>query len=47
MADVSAPEAPPQQGGSRLTGSTELARNALGLPQLLFCIVTGWRRSRR
>src|SRR5689334_19196802 len=24
-----------------LTGSTELARNALGLPQILFCIVTG------
>jgi amino acid transporter len=29
------------EGGSRLTGSTELARNALGLPQILFCIVTG------
>jgi amino acid transporter len=27
--------------GSRMTGSTELARNALGLPQLLFCILTG------
>jgi amino acid transporter len=26
---------------SRLTGSTELARNSLGLPQILFCIVTG------
>ncbi len=26
---------------SSLTGSTELARNALGLPQILFCIVTG------
>jgi amino acid transporter len=26
---------------SRLTGSEELARNALGLPQILFCIVTG------
>jgi amino acid transporter len=26
---------------SRLTGSEELARNALGLPQVLFCIVTG------
>jgi amino acid transporter len=25
----------------RLTGSRELARNALGLPQVLFCIVTG------
>jgi amino acid transporter len=24
-----------------ITGSTELARNALGLPQVLFCIVTG------
>jgi amino acid transporter len=24
-----------------ITGSTELARNALGLPQILFCIVTG------
>ena len=24
-----------------VTGSTELARNALGLPQVLFCIVTG------
>ena len=24
-----------------VTGSTELARNALGLPQILFCIVTG------
>src|SRR5436190_10908909 len=33
---ASAPEA-----ASRLTGSTELARNALGLPQILFCIVTG------
>ena len=28
-----------RKGG--LTGSTELARNALGLPQILFCIVTG------
>jgi amino acid transporter len=27
--------------GKRLTGSEELARNALGLPQILFCIVTG------
>ena len=27
--------------GSKFTGSTELARNALGLPQILFCIVTG------
>ncbi len=24
-----------------MTGSTELARNALGLPAILFCIVTG------
>jgi amino acid transporter len=31
----------PQTLGSRLTGSDELARNALGLPQILFCIVTG------
>ena len=31
----------PESGGSRLTGSGELARNALGLPQILFCIVTG------
>jgi amino acid transporter len=41
---VGAPEAAaPEEGGlrDRLTGSTELARNALGLPQLLFCIVTG------
>jgi amino acid transporter len=29
------------EGAGRLTGSTELARNALGLPQILFCIVTG------
>ncbi len=29
------------EGRGRLTGSTELARNALGLPQILFCIVTG------
>ena len=27
--------------GGQLTGSKELARNALGLPQVLFCIVTG------
>lgn len=27
--------------GSKLAGGTELARNALGLPQVLFCIVTG------
>ena len=42
MAEVtSAPTTPGDGGGGRLTGSTELARNALGLPQLLFCIVTG------
>jgi amino acid transporter len=42
MADViSVPETAPEGARSRLTGSTELARNALGLPQLLFCIVTG------
>jgi amino acid transporter len=43
MADVtSAPASAPEGGGrGRLTGSTELARNALGLPSLLFCIVTG------
>jgi amino acid transporter len=34
-------DASPQGGRSRLTGGTELARNALGLPQILFCIVTG------
>jgi len=38
---VGAPETTDGGLGSRLTGSTELARNALGLPQLLFCIVTG------
>jgi amino acid transporter len=27
--------------GRAITGGTELARNALGLPQILFCIVTG------
>ena len=32
---------PPEGARGRLTGSTELARNALGLPQILFCIVTG------
>src|ERR1043165_8690584 len=32
---------PGEGAASRLTGSTELARNALGLPQILFCIVTG------
>jgi amino acid transporter len=37
MEATSAP-APAARG---VTGSTELARNALGLPQILFCIVTG------
>jgi amino acid transporter len=37
MEATSAP-APAARG---VTGSTELARNALGLPQVLFCIVTG------
>src|ERR671930_822957 len=33
---------PAAEGATRgITGSTELARNALGLPQVLFCIVTG------
>lgn len=42
MAEVlSEPEPAPQGVRQRLTGSTELARNALGLPQILFCIVTG------
>ncbi len=43
MADVVSSPDQTQQGGvrERLTGSTELARNALGLPQILFCIVTG------
>jgi len=31
----------PAAEGRGITGSTELARNALGLPQVLFCIVTG------
>jgi amino acid transporter len=29
------------EGAAAITGSNELARNALGLPQVLFCIVTG------
>jgi amino acid transporter len=42
MAEVtSVPESAPQGVRERMTGSTELARNALGLPQLLFCILTG------
>ncbi|HEY1367480.1 MAG TPA: amino acid permease, partial [Gaiellaceae bacterium] len=40
MEATSAPTTSPGAAG-RLTGSTELARNALGLPQILFCIVTG------
>ncbi len=32
---------PAAEVGRGVTGSTELARNALGLPQVLFCIVTG------
>jgi amino acid transporter len=40
MEATSAPATTPE-GAGRLTGSTELARNALGLPQILFCIVTG------
>ncbi len=34
-------EASETTAGPALTGSRELARNALGLPQVLFCIVTG------
>jgi amino acid transporter len=30
-----------EEGAGGMTGSTELARNALGLPAILFCIVTG------
>ncbi len=40
MDATGAPTTSPE-GAGRLTGSTELARNALGLPQILFCIVTG------
>src|SRR5881397_2480637 len=40
MEATSAPATTPE-GAGRLMGSTELARNALGLPQILFCIVTG------
>jgi amino acid transporter len=36
--EASSAPAPAARG---VTGSTELARNALGLPQILFCIVTG------
>ncbi|HEY7197023.1 MAG TPA: APC family permease [Gaiellaceae bacterium] len=39
MEATSAPA--PAETGRGVTGSTELARNALGLPQVLFCIVTG------
>ncbi len=42
MTDVSeVPSTTPEGLGGRLTGSGELARNALGLPQILFCILTG------
>src|SRR5947209_17735528 len=41
MEATSAPTTGSEGASRRLTGSTELARNALGLPQLLFCIVTG------
>jgi amino acid transporter len=42
MAEVtSVPSGTPESFGGKVTGSTELARNALGLPQLLFCILTG------
>ena len=41
MTDVASSPTAGEGAGSRLTGSTELARNALGLPQLLFCILTG------
>ncbi len=40
MEASSAPAPGPVTGGG-VTGSTELARNALGLPAVLFCIVTG------
>jgi amino acid transporter len=39
--EASSAESVSSESGSRLTGSTELARNALGLPQVLFCILTG------
>jgi amino acid transporter len=39
--EASSAQGTQQKRGSQLTGSTELARNALGLPQILFCIVTG------
>jgi amino acid transporter len=35
------PTTAPAPEARGITGSTELARNALGLPQVLFCIVTG------
>ncbi len=38
---MEATSVPAPEAGRGLTGSTELARNALGLPQILFCIVTG------
>src|SRR6266480_3293400 len=41
MEATSVPSTGADSATGRLTGSTELARNALGLPQILFCIVTG------
>src|ERR671930_2747677 len=41
MEATSVPTPAAEGATRRLTGSTELARNALGLPQILFCIVTG------
>ena len=38
---MEATSAPAPAPGRELTGSGELARNALGLPQVLFLIVTG------
>jgi amino acid transporter len=38
---MEASSAPPPGPAGGIAGSTELARNALGLPQILFCIVTG------
>ena len=38
---MEATSAPAPAAGSGMTGSNELARNALGLPQVLFLIVTG------
>ena len=38
---MEATSVPAPEAGRGVTGGTELARNALGLPQVLFCIVTG------